>query len=79
MVPNFTVLQIDDLPKLLKDMGLGPEYRIAAIYDPSSPHSSEFTFFRNVASILSLQVEHFADKDEGLAWLKSGRSYRPEK
>jgi hypothetical protein len=72
MVPKFSILQIDDLPKLLKEFGVGPEDKIAAVHDPTSPKSGEFTFFKNVATIMSLQVQQFADKDEAIAWLKSG-------
>jgi hypothetical protein len=71
MVPSFTILQIDDLPKVLKEAGAGPEHRIAAVYDPSSPHSSEFVFFRDVAAITSIKVKYFSDKDTAIAWLKS--------
>ena len=71
MKPNFTVLEIDDLPKQLKEIGIGPEYKIAAIHDPSSPKSDEFTFFTNVATLTSLQVQQFSNKKEAIAWLKS--------
>jgi len=71
MIPDFTVLQIDDLPKMLKELGVGPDLRIAAIHDPSSPKAGEFTFFRNVATIMSLQVQQFSDRKEAIAWLKS--------
>jgi hypothetical protein len=72
MIPDFTVLQIDDLPKMLSDIGVGSDLRIAAIHDPSSPKANEFTFFRNVATIMSLQVEQFADREEAIKWLKTG-------
>jgi len=71
MIPDFTVLQIDDLPKTLKEFGVGPDLRIAAIHDPSSPKSNEFTFFKNVATITSLYVEQFSGKEEAIAWLKA--------
>lgn len=71
MTPNFTILQVDDLPKLLKELGVGPEFRIASIYDPSTPHSSEFVFFKNVSTITSIKVKLFSSPDEGLAWLKA--------
>jgi hypothetical protein len=70
MVPKFTVLQIDDLPKLLKEVGVGPEFRIAGLYDESSPHSSEFTFFKNASFLESIKVQYFTEKDEAIAWLK---------
>jgi hypothetical protein len=77
MTPSFTILQIDDLPGLLMDIGVGPEYAIAAIHDLSSPKSSEFTFFKNVATIMSLRVQQFSDKDAAMAWLKSISPRKP--
>jgi hypothetical protein len=71
MVPGLTVLQIDDLPKLLKEFGVEPDFRIAGIYDPSSLNAGKHTFFRNAATIMSLQVEHFAGRREAIAWLKA--------
>ncbi len=71
MVPNFTILQIDDLPKVLAEAGAVPGHRIAAIYDPTSPHSSEFKFFRDVSVLMSIKVKYFTDAEEALAWLKS--------
>ena len=71
VVTKFTILQIDDLPKMLKEMGVGPEFKIASVYDLSSPRGHEFTFFNNVATLLSITVKQFEDKDEAIAWLKS--------
>ena len=71
MTPNFTIRQIDDLPNLLTEVGVGPEFKIAAIYDPTSDHSSEFRFFRDVATLMSIKVMHFSSADEAIAWLKS--------
>ena len=79
MVPDFTILQIDDLPRMLADIGVGPDLRIAAIHDPSSPKSSEFTFFKNVATIMSLQVEQFASREEAIQWLKTGVTTKTKK
>jgi hypothetical protein len=70
MVPDFTVLQIDDLPKLLKGIGLGPDFKIAALYDESSPHKDEFKFFKNTSFLESIKVQYFSEKDEALTWLK---------
>ncbi len=71
MQPKFTILQIDDLPKLLSEIGVGPEFKIASVYDPTSPHAHEFKFFNDVANLLSIKVKQFEDLDEALAWLKS--------
>jgi hypothetical protein len=56
---------------MLKEMGVGPEHRIAALHNLSSPHSSEFVFFKDVATLTSIKVKHFSDPDEAIAWLKS--------
>jgi hypothetical protein len=79
MTPDFTILQIDDLPKLLIDLGVGPEYKIAAVHDVSSPKKSEFDFFRNVATLMHLRVQQFADKDEAMAWLKATNPLKSKK
>ena len=71
MVPRFTVLQIDDLPKQLIEIGAGPEDRMAALHDPSAPHHSENVFLKNVASLKSITVRYFTSRDEAIAWLKS--------
>ena len=72
MVPDFTVLQIDDLPKLMrKQCAVGPQFRIAGLYDESSPYIKEFTFFKNAAYIESINVRYFTNKDDAIAWLKS--------
>jgi hypothetical protein len=70
--PKFSILQIDDLPNMLKEIGVGPEFKIAAVFDPAAPFAHEFRFFNNLATLLHLRVKQFADPDEALAWLKSG-------
>jgi hypothetical protein len=79
MVPDFTILQIDDLPQMLTKLGVGPNLRIAAIHDPSSPKANEHTFFRNVATIMSLHVEQFASREEAIKWLKTGLPAKSKK
>ena len=79
MIPDFTVLQIDDLPQMLTKLGVGSDLRIAAIHDPSSPKANEHTFFRNVATIMSLQVEQFDNREEAIKWLRTGVSTKTKK
>jgi hypothetical protein len=68
---NLTVLQIDDLPKLFREIGIGPEYRVAILFDPASPRSGNFTFFENVSIISSLQFRVFSQLAEAIGWLKA--------
>src|SRR4030042_5962861 len=72
MQPKFTILQIDDLPNMLSEIGVGPEFKIAAVSDPTSPYAHEFKFFSNVATLLHIRVKQFDAPDKALAWLKSG-------
>jgi hypothetical protein len=72
MQPKFTILQIDDLPDMLREIGVGPEFKIASVYDPTSPYAHEFKFFNSVATLLKIRVKQFTDTDEALNWLKSG-------
>jgi len=68
---NLTVLQIDNLPKLFKDIGIGPEYKVAILFDPASSRSSNFTFFENISIISSLQFRVFSELAEAIKWLKT--------
>jgi SpoIIAA-like len=77
---NLTILQIDDLPKLFKEIGIGPEYRVAILFDPASPRSGNFTFFENVSIISSLQFRVFSELAEAIEWLKvEGETKKPAK
>lgn len=71
MIPRFTVLEIDDMPKILIDCGAKPEHKYAVLHNPPPPHDKEFAFFRNTASLKSLQIKQFTDIDKAYAWLKS--------
>jgi SpoIIAA-like len=68
---NLTVLQIDDLPGLFREIGIGPEYKVAILFDPASPRSGNFTFFQNVSIISSLQFRVFSEIAEAIEWLKT--------
>lgn len=71
MQPKFTILQIDDLPRMLTEVGVGPEVKIASVYDPASPHIHEFKFFTDVAKLLSIRVKQFDNPEDAIEWLKS--------
>jgi hypothetical protein len=68
---NLTVLQIDNLPGLFREIGIGPEYKVAILFDPASPRSSNFTFFENISIISSLQFRVFSEPAEAIEWLKA--------
>ena len=68
---SLSILEIDDIPKMFKEVGLCPSDRMAILYKPDSFHSSEFVFFQNVSQLASLQIKIFTDKEQALDWLKS--------
>jgi hypothetical protein len=68
---NLTILQIDDLPKLFRETGIGPEYKVAILFEPTAPRSGNFTFFENVSIISSLQFRVFSVLSEAIEWLKA--------
>ncbi|MGA2171638.1 MAG: hypothetical protein ABSG82_01315 [Sedimentisphaerales bacterium] len=75
---GLSTLQVDDMPRMLKQIGVTPEDRIAIVFNPTSPISNAFQFFRNSAFIQSLQVRIFIDPDEAITWLKSAPSNESE-
>jgi hypothetical protein len=79
MVSDMTLLQVDDMPKMLTELGVDSDLRIAAIHDMSSPKANEFTFFKNVATIMSLQVEQFDNRPDAINWLKTGLLIKSKK
>ena len=70
-VLNLSILEIDDVPKMFKEIGLCPADKMAILCKPDSSHGSEFVFFQNVSQLASLQVKIFTDKEHALDWLKS--------
>lgn len=67
---NLSLLQIDDLPKLLKEFGLAAEDKMAVLVNSSSPHSKELKFLEDVSRLASLQVRHFTEFEQAINWLK---------
>jgi hypothetical protein len=68
---GLSTLQVDDVPRMLKQIGVTPEDKIAIVFDPASPMSGSFDFFRNTSFLESLLVKLFSSPDEAIAWLKS--------
>lgn len=68
---GLTILQVDDLPGMFKQIGVTPKDKIAIVFDPASKMSEAFVFFRNTSFLASLQVRIFDNPDDAIAWLKS--------
>jgi hypothetical protein len=71
---ELSLLQIDDLPKLLKEFGLGTEDKLAVLVNPSSPHSKVLKFLEDVSRLALLRVRHFTDFARAIGWLKSDKA-----
>jgi len=67
---GLSILQVDDLPKMLKQIGVTSQDKVAIVFDPASPISNTFKFFRDASFLASLQLQIFTDKNEAIAWLK---------
>ena len=71
MLKTLSILQVDMLPRMLKDSGVTSKDKIALLFDASSPLIDTHTFFRDTSVIESLNVRNFTEKKEAIAWLKS--------
>jgi hypothetical protein len=71
MAPDLSVLEVDELPEILKQAGVSPEHKMAVLFDYSSPLKQNFVFFGNVVFLKSLQIKPFADKKSALQWLSA--------
>lgn len=76
---GLTILQIDDTPGMLKQIGVTSRDKMAMLFDPASPISGAVKFFRDAAFLASLQLMIFSDKSEAIEWLKSDSPVKPKK
>jgi len=67
----ISVLDIDNVPGILKEIGSNFEGKTAVMVDSSAPKSDLFNFLKNVLSLASMQLELFSDEDKALAWLRA--------
>ncbi len=68
---GLSVLQVDNMPRMFREIGLGAEDKIAILYGPAL--EKKFKFFQGVSNFALLNFRLFTDKDKAMAWLKSGR------
>ena len=68
---SFTILDIDDIPKGMAELGLKPEDKIAVLVSPELEKRKDFSFFKDLAIIHSIQFASFSDKDKAIAWLNA--------
>jgi len=69
--PGLSVLQVDSLPKMLRQIGVTAEDKIAIVFDTSRQMNNVFSFFKDVSFLEGLAVQIFTDTKEATVWLKS--------
>ncbi|MFH1372120.1 MAG: hypothetical protein ABII09_12660 [Planctomycetota bacterium] len=74
---GLTILQVDDLPGMFKQIGVTAEDKIAILFNPAPKMSEAFAFFRDTSFLASLQVRLFTETGEAIAWLKSDGLNKP--
>jgi hypothetical protein len=67
---GLSVLEVDRLPDIFRNIGFSVKDKMAILVNPESPNRNLFTFLQNVFTINSLQIRVFTDPDEATAWLK---------
>ena len=70
---DMTILQIDDMPKMLKEIGFGFQIKAAIICDPS--FEDKFRFFQSVTYLASFNIRVFPDEITAMEWLISKTNY----
>ena len=67
----MSVLEIDKIPAMLREIEADFGGRTAILLDSSAPKGNLFHFLKNLLHLASMRFELFFDKDEAIAWLKS--------
>jgi hypothetical protein len=68
---GLSAQEINRLPVVLRDIGFGPEDRMAILINPGSINGSSLRFLQNVLCLSLLRVQVFTDHKEATAWLKT--------
>jgi hypothetical protein len=76
---GLSILQVDNIPGMLKEIGVTSEDKVAIVFDQASPISNAVKFFRDAAFLASLQLRIFPDNDIAMAWLKAGSPAKSRK
>jgi hypothetical protein len=67
---EVSILDIYELPKILKRLGYSPGIQIAVVYSEASKKKESFLFYETVLRNAGFVHRVFTDLLESLAWLK---------
>jgi hypothetical protein len=68
---EVSILDIYELPNILKKLGYSPGIQIAVVYSEASEKKESFLFYENVLRNAGFVHRVFTDLLESLAWLKN--------
>jgi hypothetical protein len=67
---GLSVLEINRLPAVLRDIGFGPKDKISILLNPDSVKGCLLEFLQNILSLGPLQIKVFIDRQTATDWLK---------
>jgi hypothetical protein len=67
---GLSILEIDHLPRMFREIGFKPSDKVAILINPDSIGSGLLRFIENVFYLSSLQIRIFVNADEANSWLK---------
>jgi hypothetical protein len=67
---GLSVLEINRLPAVLKDIGFNPKDKVSILLNPDSIKAGLLDFLQNILSLGPLQIKVFTDPKKATAWLK---------
>jgi hypothetical protein len=67
---GLSVLEINRLPSLLKDIGFNSEDKISILLNSDSIKERLLGFLQNILSLSPLQIKVFIDREKATAWLQ---------
>ena len=68
---KLTILEIDDMPKKMRELGVKPESKSAVLLSPEMETQIGFSFFKDLAKINLIRIASFTDKQKAITWLNS--------
>lgn len=66
---HYNILQIDDLPKMFREIGFTGEEKVALLHCDSQ--KDKFEFFSSASYLANLNFRPFSDEHIAMEWLKS--------
>lgn len=67
---GLSVLEIDRLPSMLKEIGFSSNHKLAILINQDSLKGNLYKFLQNVCLLRSMQIRVFNDTEKAAAWLK---------